>query len=412
MQSSGRSFSDRAESHSVIAPGEVPERTQRFYLPELDTLRFFAFLFIFIVHVARTYEVPLAYDFPFNFWPPGLSRTFIFIGNYGVDLFFALSAFLLTRLLLRERAATGSIDVWAFYMRRLLRIWPLYFFFIAFIACLGHFSPLFAVRPVHLLVLVMFLANFQAVLFPGVTGPALALRILWSVSVEEQFYLVWPQVVRRTSVRGTRFAALAMFAASTLAPSVARMSGHWGRPVWTNTFFRLDSFAVGILIGTIPHVVRMRPISRVLLIVGGLTLWLFAAHYSPYGELTGNVLQMMLAYPAIALGAGALLLAALGTGAAYSRLAANRGLVYLGKVSYGLYVYHAFALCLAKLVMNLWLRGLALHWPGVMLPLAFPIYLLLSFVLTLGMAMVSYKWLESPFLRLKDRFTFVPSRPV
>ncbi len=398
-----------AELHSVTAAADLPERPARFYLPELDTLRFFAFLFVFISHVGLSYKLPMVSQV--GYWPRELTRTVVFMGGYGVDLFFALSAYLLTRLFVKERAATGGIDVRSFYIRRILRIWPLYFFFIALIAGLGRFSPMFAVPRIYFLSLVMFLANFFYIPFP-----ARGLSILWSVSVEEQFYLLWPQVIRRTSMRGTRLCALAMFAASTLAPSLARMSGHWMPHVldtWEITFFRLHPFAVGILIGTIPHgsVARMRPTSRVLLIAGGLTLWFLAAQY---GEIpsTVSLLQATLGYPAIALGAGAFLLAALGTGAAYPRLGANSRLVYLGRISYGLYVYHVFAMTLAQLSMRLWLRGLAMRWPEVVSPLVLPIFAALSAALTLCFAMASYRWLESPFLRLKDRFTLVPSRPV
>ena len=81
-------------------------------------------------------------------------------------------------------------------------------------------------------------------------------------------------------------------------------------------------------------------------------------------------------------------------------------------MSYGLYVYHIFAQCLAKLAMHFWLRGLAMRWPGVMVPLALPIFMPLSAALTLCFAVASYRWLESPFLRLKGRFTVVRSRPV
>jgi len=250
-------------------------------------------------------------------------------------------------------------------------------------------------------------------------GASFAVAALWSISVEEQFYVLWPQIVRRTSVRGTRIAATVMFAVSTLMPALARAAGFLGKPpvlgdpAWCNTLFRLHPFAVGILIGTIPHrsVAGLGTALRAALVAGGLTLWLLASLYNG-GSSPTSVAQATLGYPAIALGAGALLLAALGTGAAYPWLAANPAVVYLGKISYGLYVYHLFGICLAKLVMYPMLRGLGMRWPGVMPALSWPIFVSLSVGLTLGFAMASYRWLESPFLRLKDRFTVVPSRPV
>src|SRR5215475_9058782 len=109
----------------------APVRAERFYRPELDVLRFFAFLGVFIFHAA-----PRTMDF-YNAagYPQWLSRLLIptfGAGAYGVDLFFALSAYLITSLLLRERSATGTLDMRSFYLRRILRIWPLYLAFVAF----------------------------------------------------------------------------------------------------------------------------------------------------------------------------------------------------------------------------------------------------------------------------------------
>jgi peptidoglycan/LPS O-acetylase OafA/YrhL len=97
----------------------MPSQTQRFYRPELDALRFFAFLIVFLFHGMNTFL-----DHPFRnvevfHWP--------WIGQWGVPLFFFLSAFLITELLLRERESFGKVHLGAFYTRRILRIWPLYF---------------------------------------------------------------------------------------------------------------------------------------------------------------------------------------------------------------------------------------------------------------------------------------------
>ena len=92
-----------------------PEPGGRFYLPELDILRFFAFLWMFFVHASITFPASDTNARP----------RIIDAGFYTVDLFFALSAYLLTQLLVRELARRGKADVRAFYLRRLLRIWPL-----------------------------------------------------------------------------------------------------------------------------------------------------------------------------------------------------------------------------------------------------------------------------------------------
>ena len=100
--------------------GTRSEHTERFYLPELDVLRFFAFFAVFLCHVAP--DGPAFYDSHGALGRLGAS------GAFGVDLFFTLSGYLLTSLLLREREQSGDVNLRAFYARRTLRIWPLYYF--------------------------------------------------------------------------------------------------------------------------------------------------------------------------------------------------------------------------------------------------------------------------------------------
>src|SRR6476661_2933812 len=125
------------EIPSAAAP---PARAERFYRPELDALRFFAFLGVFIFHAApRTMDFYNAAGYPH--WLSSLLISIFGAGAYGVDLFFALSAYLITSLLLRERSATGRLDLRGFYVRRILRIWPLYLAFVAFAAVFAALVP-------------------------------------------------------------------------------------------------------------------------------------------------------------------------------------------------------------------------------------------------------------------------------
>src|SRR6478752_213765 len=116
------------------------ENSERFYRPELDVLRFFAFLGVFIFHTApRTMDFYDSARYPH--WLSSLLIPTFGAGAYGVDLFFALSAYLITNLLLRERSATGALDLRGFYLRRILRIWPLYLAFVAFAAVFAALVP-------------------------------------------------------------------------------------------------------------------------------------------------------------------------------------------------------------------------------------------------------------------------------
>ena len=107
-----------------MQPETPAAENSRFYLPELDGLRFFAFLAVFLSHVAQ-------FSNGANEAKPAIIQIFNLVGRFGVDLFFALSAYLLTVLMIREKDRFGRLDVRAFYIRRLLRIWPLYFTWIA-----------------------------------------------------------------------------------------------------------------------------------------------------------------------------------------------------------------------------------------------------------------------------------------
>src|SRR5690242_12425872 len=117
---------------------------ERFYRPELDVLRFFAFLGVFFYHLkprSLPPEILRHSALPLVSTIVRLGKDSMEAGNFCVDLFFVLSSYLITELLVREKETRGFLDVRAFYIRRILRIWPLYFFFIALAYALQWFIP-------------------------------------------------------------------------------------------------------------------------------------------------------------------------------------------------------------------------------------------------------------------------------
>jgi peptidoglycan/LPS O-acetylase OafA/YrhL len=184
----------------ALAPGQAPTqpKTPRVFFPNLDGLRFLAFFAVFLFHSFYTPDASIAAS-PIYQVPHQLTR----VGDLGVNFFFVLSGFLITYLLLSEKQLTGRVVIRAFYMRRILRIWPLYFVvvFIGFVvflwlkACFGLHGLQETAR---LWYFFTFLVNFNN-LYDGSQTPTLTL--LWSVSVEEQFYLVWPLLVAATPAR-------------------------------------------------------------------------------------------------------------------------------------------------------------------------------------------------------------------
>ena len=189
----------------------------RFYAPELDGLRFVAFLLVFLFHGgipqvapaidAVAHAVGFTYPTPRGGVPWSLGRVVVGNGWVGVQLFFILSGYLIASLLLREQARFGRVDLRAFWMRRILRIWPLYYLVmaIAFIVLPGldrrpWSGSIWPLWKLHFVPFALFAGNWSM----GLIGPVPwdALSVLWSVCVEEQFYLFVPLLIARVRPRG------------------------------------------------------------------------------------------------------------------------------------------------------------------------------------------------------------------
>ncbi len=326
-------------------------------------MRFAAFLLVFLHHTLPHSSA----DYPL----PRAAAQFLAIagraGAFGVDLFFALSAYLITELLLREHRATGSLNLPAFYKRRILRIWPLYFFALLVLAPAMHFwDPADSLPPSYVAGFLLLSGNWVCA---TLGYPASSFSLLWSVSIEEQFYIAWPWLVRR-SVRHVRTWAWAMLAVAWITRLTMVHAEH--PAVWCNTLARLDPIAGGILLAGRTGAAD----SRALWIGGGLGAILLAGAVGNHAGWAA-----LWTYPVAAAASIAILWGTLGFPASHPALG------YLGKVSFGLYVFHVAALRIA---------GSALG----------------GFALTVAAAALSYRYLETPFLRWKHRFAVVESRPV
>lgn len=329
------------------------------------------------------------------------------IGIFGVPVFFLLSAFLITELLNRELESVGTVHVKAFYVRRILRIWPLYYaVFYALVLLNRVLMRVGAGTAGSIAAFSLFSGNWYIFTHGWTVGYPVS--PLWSLAVEEQFYIAIPLLTYFFRARGLKIINIALIGVAY--PFIAYYATHkiHGYTQWTNSFVQFQFFAAGSLLSFYLHgrLPKLNLLLRWLFASAALVGYYFANHFlgvdadHPHATLAGA----LAGWPLV-LGCTILLFLSLyGAGAKYM----PRVLVYFGRISYGLYMMHAFFL---YCVFRLWKDGLtqmstALHladWKDAL-------GTALAMAATLSLAIVSYHLYEKPFLRLKRRFTFIPSR--
>ena len=369
-----------------------------FYQPELDCLRFMAFLSVFFYHC-----IPGEPSF-YTGWPHAIVSFIgatVTAGEFGVPVFFVLSAYLITNLLLREKERTGRLDTRSFYIRRILRIWPLYYSFLA-IASLLPFILRYQSMPLIWIAGYSLLAGNWVQAFAAYSPPTLMAHPLWTVSIEEQFYLMWPLVVRKASRASIAGIAIALLVAANLSRVLLAFSDLPSRfqVINQNTVSNLDPIALGVLLAlALEKPPALSFLKRVALLLACVLSMIGVGGIIEVHRVTGAVVGK----PLVAFASAGILVSFLGV---RNHVIRNPILQYLGKISYGLYVIHfATWLCVAH-----FLKESSARYDetlGGRIEMA-----ALALAITIAVASMSYRWLETPFLRLKERFTHVHSRPI
>ena len=373
----------------------------RYYKPELDVLRLFAFLFVFFNH--RLQMAPI--NPTENYWGHHLSL----VGVFGVPLFFFLSAFLITELLSKEQNQFGKIDIKSFYIRRMLRIWPLYFAFFFGIVILSIYTNYFS-KPIPAdaqLAFSLFSGNWYVTFNGWFNYPV---SPLWSISVEEQLYIMLPLIMFYAGRRGLKvFAFIAFVAAYITIIYYAQKPAEDFSGQWTNSFVQFQFFAAGILLST--YLKGWQPkwnlLSRVVVFILALSCWLITSiicKVGAEGPLMSTVPQAVAGWFIMLIGVMLFFLSLYGINAKYI----PSSLAYLGRISYGLYVFHVSMFWIVfisfKSVITTFSKAIGLYeWRD-------EVSFLIVLIATVLISMLSYKFFEKPFLKLKKKFTFIPSR--
>lgn len=415
--------------------------TSKTFFPGLNALRFFAAMAVLLTHVEFVKKVMYHGDI---FWIKAESRIqgtalssmlregnpepihwlspFVTFGGYvGVIFFFVLSGFLITYLLLEEKRVSSDISVGKFYMRRVLRIWPLYYFLVILGFFVFQHIPLLRVVSqedtffnyfrLNLLSYVFLVPNFGfSVVMEGVPN----LGHLWSIGVEEQFYLMWPLFLK-FSKRPMR--TIWLFLGAVIA-------------------FKIASFAVIHVLypgpGLDPDLGIFTPVDYFKRFVGSLKFeamalggigagWVFYQKKAILDVLFTRPMQwlalagipIVILFTPTQLYLGLYLLFSIPSLLIILNVAANPNcffrlegkiIDYLGKISYGIYMYHLVCITLVFNTLDYYLE-----FPKRLEGWHTALLYAFSIPLTIAVAALSYRYLEYPFIRKKRTFTTVLS---
>ena len=366
---------------------------KKIQFPGLNGVRFIAALLVIVDHT-ELFKSYLGYP---TLWANSYSA---YLGAFGVSIFFVLSGFLITYLLLEEQQE-APIRIRHFYYRRILRIWPLYYLIVALgffvIPHLDFFQvPIYSSDmgdSLHrLLLFVGLAANVAFVYLPTVPFA----NVLWSVAVEEQFYLFWPHVVRiKRYLLWIMFLLLGGYLALKFyAGSVDRQ---FELLVIRTRFSAMIIGGIGAYL-----VFNQKAVIQFLYHRGvqGVLLLLFVCmgldwiEYHSLAWMQDELISLVVCGLILNIASNPSTLISLENGL----------FAYLGKLSYGLYVYHLFAVVLV-------LKGLPVIVDLQALPtwMGYSLTLGMILILTIGISHLSYRYFESYFLRKKVRYSAVLS---
>jgi peptidoglycan/LPS O-acetylase OafA/YrhL len=371
------------------------------FFPNLDGPRFFCFLSVFLFHSFATGYQYIIDNPVYHF----IKSSIFGNGNLGVNFFFVLSGFLITYLLIFEKFLYGTIHIGNFYIRRILRIWPLYFFcvFFGFVIFpffkkyMG-FAPNETATPIYY---ILFINNFEFVR-KGLPDSSV-LSILWSVAIEEQFYLVWPLLISFLQAKHLPYVFMCIFIFSFLFRFI-----HANNPIYLehHTFSCISDMCMG---GTGAYlaiyssrfkdfIVNLKKPFIIILYAATAVIYFFRQDIFHYNELTLSADRLIVSVFFVCI-----ILEQNFSKNSFFKFKSLRRITKLGQYTYGLYCLHMIGI----LIVAILLRKLQFNtkvWQVLLVEGS------LSLAITILLAFISYHFFEKRFLKLKNKFAFVSTK--
>ena len=369
------------------------------YFKNLNGLRFLAAFLVIIHHIEQFKHI---FIFPNYYYQPQINA----LGYIGVTVFFVLSGFLITYILLREKHKTGDVNILSFYMKRVLRIWPLYFLMVLLGFFVFNHIPFISSDNLYLdfeesfilklILFILILPNIVLQLF----GPVPFISQLWSVGIEEQFYLFWPHLIKR--FKNTLLIIVAVWFISLFSTLFLWYISAPGRSFIQNNEllhfinivkvylfnFKIHCMAIGGLGAYLLfynhtgflYFIYQRRIQFIIYLSGAIAL---------FGGLPSTSINEQI-FSIISI----LIILNLCSNSDSIISLENKVFNYLGQISYGLYMFHPICIFITiKLLIKINLTD-----NNMMLNIL--IYSI-SLLLTVVISALSFKYFESYFLKLK-----------
>jgi peptidoglycan/LPS O-acetylase OafA/YrhL len=373
----------------------APETLLRSHMPELDAIRGLAILGVLVYH-------GLYWARDFSAYAPWQRAVLKLAspGQYGVNLFFVLSGFLITGILVDSKQRRDYYQ--RFYFRRALRILPAYYATLLILVVLGLTSRGF-----------LFMSLLYSSNLSGLFGIAMSYPVLWSLAVEEHFYFLWPTATKSFSGKHLGWIAGFILVLSPVLRFLCHQSAFGtllpragcGYYTWNTA----DGLALGALLALLIRKwnedrKKLRNFSLALFVAGSLIAlagWPFGIETRmtavgetlqevPWNFWSGGMLGMFLL---------------VGSGT-YKKWVAPKALIFFGQISYGLYLYHLFVFQLYGWIAKR--TGFEI-WLGSSLWTRTWARMICAGLAAIALAYLSRKYFEEPFLRLKDRWTPKPA---
>jgi peptidoglycan/LPS O-acetylase OafA/YrhL len=374
------------------------ESSAQFHFKELDVMRFIAAIMVVIGHAYLGYVG--WFQKPDFLTQPGdienynsvgkLANTAVENSAFGVDIFFLISGFLITFILLQEKKQFGKVDFKKFYIRRAFRLWPLYFLLVV-IAPLLVFWIDPKTRPDYLST-ILFYNNFHAI---GTGEWVFPFAHFWSICVEEHFYLVWPFIIAFVPMKRLPQILIAVIFISLAWRTFAFLSDKPYAYIYLHSACRFDALAIGAVGAYFylrkPIVINVHAFIRILAYVLFIAFFLLDNVYKSDSVIDVSVRR----YVYFALVIFWMLNFAFNPKAFFR--SSGRGIFhYLGKVSYGIYMY-------SNILLNILIQKF-------FIPLEiynFWFFMAVNICGTILISVISYELFEKRILKLKKRYEVV-----